>query len=426
MDCAQLKHDIDELSMLKKQLENCLDIINDSGKIKIGDPGRFGRASETQDQILERYLDDFIEHDRDCFRWSNETALTMPISIEEIAAMPDGSVAILTDNQLCFAEKQADGSYVLNDKKKGAMKNGSLVNEIHPTPDGGFVLVGDRRVLRYEVTADGIMQKKGRIRLPVGNEINASAVLDNGDIILSAYQAGIAAISAEEASSGGGRVLPDTEDIKEFYNSEYTRVSAIPNGFAISIPSKIGFFEKQSDGGYASLAHITPPDGDSFDNQACLDNGDMFIVTRSGGVHICKKGEADAPYSTLQEVGNISAQYADGSVEYTHATLRPLQNGSMMLQAEHRVKRHDTGKIYLASRLYECKPTNDGGYQLGEPIMDYESSFFSMVAPPNGDLLAFSFLSKNLNILRPPTMDLPGLKSAIGNIAQKAPKETES
>ncbi len=157
MNCQELKQDIEKLEDLYSRFKNKYELSSESGLGKIELTNILNEANESVDEILERYLPDFKEHNPELTKWqlSERIEGLKSIGIICVSALPDGSALIGGENgTLCHIEKDKDGDWVLK-KKITDLKNpndelfGCGISSICVFQDGSALIGGDNRVLYY-------------------------------------------------------------------------------------------------------------------------------------------------------------------------------------------------------------------------------------------------------------------------------------
>ncbi len=156
MNCQELKQDIKELEKLYSQLRNSFESSSESGQGKIKLTGALDEANKGIDEMLERYLPDFIEHNPELSQWQlGEKIVGQFANTKRISTLPDGSALVGgADGALYHVTRDGekwDGSWDI--ELIGKLIEGEITS-VSTLPDGSALIGGNDGAL-YHATRDG-------------------------------------------------------------------------------------------------------------------------------------------------------------------------------------------------------------------------------------------------------------------------------
>ncbi len=370
MNCQELKQDIEKLESLYSQFKNKYELSSESGLGKIELTNISNEANENVDEILERYLPDFKEHNPELFSWQISERIEDfgRDNVYRIFVLPDGgvfmtgygpnvhyatrnqdggwdikkriggfdkersirSISTLSDDDLLMG-----GKYLYHATKKdggfdveliGKFGDGiELANSLLPLPDGSIIVGGDSGTLGC-VTKEGNSWNIGIIG-ELRNEngeverIESILALPDGDILIIGRHR---SLKCATKSQGGSWKLDDKNGRTPVYPA---CTFSLPDGRAIIAGVRGGLFsvQRKQDGDF-SIETIDNSQTriDKIRAISVLPDGNILIGGSNGILYNAMEkqggGLSFEPISTLYNVrnepGRINAisQLPDGTV----------------------------------------------------------------------------------------------------------------
>ena len=162
MDCSKLNNDIKQLKSLRDELSAKLKNATESGLGKVALATQSSEASDAVDNLLEKYMDDFYEHNPELLSFKVGDLIPglkgkngYPAHIESLTTLPDGSVMAGGDGGALYnMTKGPDGNWQVGNLIPGfedARGDSSVIFSLTTLPDGSVMAGGEGGAL-YNMT----------------------------------------------------------------------------------------------------------------------------------------------------------------------------------------------------------------------------------------------------------------------------------
>ena len=155
MNCQELKRDIEKLEDLYSRFKNKYELSSESGLGKIELTNISNEANENVDEILERYLPDFKEHNPELFGWQIGERIEDfgRDDVYRISVLPDGGVFMTGyGSAVHYATRNQDGGWDIK-KRIGGFDKEMGIRSISALSDDDVLIGG--RYLHHAIKKDG-------------------------------------------------------------------------------------------------------------------------------------------------------------------------------------------------------------------------------------------------------------------------------
>ena len=396
MDCQKLREDIDGLIEQKGQYEALFEAMHQSGKGKAAVIKALEQASNKEDELFLRYMDDF--YDKLNLKLPSSESFHFPFKhdVEKVEILSDGSIV---------ASSSIDGVYLLSkDEATEQYTDGHFVKlelgERLAAVSGDSILVRDVAGMVTLVGKNGEREQIGRNRFAV----RQSAQLDNGDILLCDNYGNLNFFTKRsDGKFSEGQSFAKTGSRQE----RNTHIAALPEGGAVICEDGlIRLCTRTEDGQYI----LNDPIERLSSKVTALEvssNGDIYVALGDTLRVLQRWDDGDYSGSTLVADYHKMAEESldgDGWLESAEiVSMCPGNNGDVLVSCT-AVRYSDYDNNFFGSGdIRVCRRQDDGGYNIDREVYDSGNQLSLSGVLPDGRIIASDF--RSVYLIGNPSLD---------------------